>query len=169
MDAIEAILTRRSIRQYTNQAVPEGTVNQLLKAAMYAPSASNRRSWHFVVITDRRKLDTVPTFHPYSAMVKQAPLAILVCGDERLEERTAYCLQNCSAAAQNILLAAHALGLGAVWLGVYPNKERVEGMRRLVGVPDHVIPMALIVIGYPAEKPISPDRYDPTRVHYNHW
>jgi nitroreductase len=169
MDAIEAILTRRSIRQYTGQAVPEETVNQLLRAAMHAPSARNTRSWHFVVITDRRKLDAVPTFHPYAAMVKLAPLGIMVCGDERLEERTSYWLQNCSAAAQNILLAAHALGLGGVWLGVYPNKERVEGMRRLAGVPDHVVPMAFIVIGYPAETPPSPERYDSTRVHYNSW
>jgi nitroreductase len=169
MDTIEAILTRRSIRRYTERAVPPEIVESLLKAAMYAPSARNAQSWHFVVITERRLLDEVPTFHPYAAMIRQAPLAILVCGDEQLEPRAAYWVENCSAATQNILLAAHALGLGAVWLGVYPNEDRVDGMRRLTGVPAHVIPMALIVIGYPAERPPTPERYDPGRVHYNTW
>ncbi len=133
MDVLEAIFTRRSIRRFENRPVSPEIVEQLLKAAMYAPSARNTQSWHFVVITDRQLLDAVPTFHPYAAMIREAPLAILVCGDEQLEPRTAYWVENCSAATQNILLAAHGLGLGAVWLGIYPNSDRVEGMRRLVG------------------------------------
>ncbi len=169
MDTIEAILTRRSIRRYTERAVPPEVVEDLLKAAMYAPSARNAQPWHFVVITDRQQLDSVPTYHPYAAMIRQAPLAILVCGDEQLEPRSAFWVENCSAATQNILLAAHALGLGSVWLGVYPNQDRVDGMRRLTGVPAHVIPMALIVVGYPAEHPSTPERYDPGRVHHNTW
>lgn len=170
MDVLEAIFTRRSIRRFENRPVPSEMVEQLLKAAMYAPSARNTQSWHFVVITDRQLLDAVPTFHPYAAMTREAPLAILVCGDEQLEPRTAYWVENCSAATQNILLAAHGLGLGAVWLGIYPNTDRVEGMRRLIGnMPSHVIPMALVVIGYPAEKPAQPERYRPERVHYNRW
>ena len=169
MDAIEAILTRRSIRRFADRSVSDEMVQELLQAAMYAPSARNARSWHFVVISDRQLLDAIPGFHPYSEMVKQAPLAILVCGDEQLEQRVGYWVQNCSAAVQNILLAAHALGMGAVWLGIYPNEERVEGMRRLTGVPAHIIPAALVVVGYPAEHPVAPNRYDPSRVHYDRW
>jgi nitroreductase len=169
MDAIEAILTRRSIRKYTDRPVPDELITTLLKAAMHAPSARNTQSWHFVVLTERRLLDGVPAFHPYAAMIRQAPLAILVCGDEKLEPRTAYWVENCSAAAENILLAARALGLGSVWLGVYPNDERVAGMRQLLPLPEHVIPMALIVVGYAVEEPPTPQRYDPGRVHHNTW
>ena len=169
MDAIEAILTRRSIRQFTAQPVTDEAVRELLRAAMYAPSARNSRSWHFVVIADRQLLDAVPNFHPYSSMIRQAPLAILVCGDDKIEPRSAYWVENCSAATQNILLAAHAMGLGSVWLGIYPNDDRVEGMRRLTHVPEHVIPMALIVVGYPAERLTTPERYDAGRVHSNTW
>jgi len=169
MDVLEAILTRRSIRKYLDRPVPDEMVHTLLRAAMYAPSARNTRSWHFVVITERQLLDAVPTFHPYARMITQAPLAILVCGDEHLEPRTAYWVENCSAATQNMLLAAHALGLGSVWLGIYPNEDRVSGVRRLVPMPEHILPMALVVVGYPAETPGTPERYDPSRVHYNAW
>jgi nitroreductase len=169
MDALEAILTRRSIRKYTDRPVGDELIHTLLRAAMYAPSARNTRSWHFVVITERRLLDAVPAFHPYARMITQAPLAILVCGDEQLEPRTAYWVENCSAATQNILLAAHALGLGSVWLGIYPNDDRVAGVRRLISLPEHVIPMSLVVVGYPAEVPTTGERYDPTRVHRNAW
>lgn len=169
MDALEAILTRRSIRKYLDRPVPDDLVQTLLRAAMYAPSARNTRSWHFVVLTDRRLLDAVPAFHPYARMITQAPLAILVCGDEQMEPRTAYWVENCSAATQNILLAAHALGLGSVWLGIYPNDDRVAGVRRLISLPEHVIPMSLVVVGYTTEAPSTPERYDPSRIHYNTW
>lgn len=169
MDALEAILTRRSIRQFTDQAVSEAVVEDLLRAAMSAPSAGNQQPWQFVVITDRQILDAIPNIHPYSAMLKQAPLAILVCGDEELETHKGYWVQDCSAATQNLLLAAHARGLGAVWLGIYPRMERVTGLRKLLGLPEHVIPLALVAIGHPAEHLPPAERYNAVRVHRNRW
>ena len=152
MDAIEAILTRRSIRRYTSQGVPESAVRQVLEAAMSAPSAGNEQPWHFVVISDRRILDEIPGFHPYAEMLKEASVAILVCGDLRLEKYRDHWVQDCSAATQNILLAAHAMGLGAVWVGLYPSEDRVARIRKLVNLPSHVVPLCLVPIGYPAEQ-----------------
>ena len=169
MDATEAIRTRRSIRQYADEPVSEDLTHQLLEAAMMAPSAGNEQPWHFVVIRDRALLDEIPSFHPYSSMLRQAPLAILICGDETLEKYKGYWVQDCSAATQNLLLEVHARGLGAVWLGVHPIDERVDGMRKLLGMPDHVIPFALISIGWPAEETGSEDRFDETRVHQDRW
>ncbi len=169
MDAMEAIMTRRSIRRYTGTPVPEALITQLLEAAMAAPSAGNQQPWQFVVIDDRELLDAIPELHPYSQMLKEAPLAILVCGDTRLARHSGYWVQDCSAATQNLLVAARALGLGSVWLGCYPNEERVAGLRRLLGLPDEVIPMALIALGYPAEEKGAAQRYNPERVHHNTW
>jgi nitroreductase len=169
MDTLETILTRRSIRQFTAQPVPDSVLEGLLRAGMSAPSAGNQQPWHFVVITDRQTLDTVPSIHPHSAMLKQAPLAILVCGDDWLETNKGYWVQDCSAATQNILLAVHASGLGGVWLGIYPRQERVEAFRRLLGLPQHVTPLSLIAVGYPAERVPPADRYDTSRVHHNKW
>ena len=169
MDAMEAILTRRSVRKYTSQTVSDDLVKKLLEAAMAAPSAGNEQPWHFVVITDRAALDEIPKFHEYSQMLKEAPAAILVCGDETLEKYQGYWVQDCSAATENLLLAAHALGLGAVWLGVYPIEERVDATRVLLNLPAHVIPFAIIALGYPAEPTGPADRYDSSRVRHNTW
>lgn len=169
VDAIEAILTRRSIRRYTPQQVSEETVRQLLQAAMSAPSAGNQQPWQFVVITERRLLDEIPRFHPFAAMLKEASVAIMVCGDLRLEKNKGYWVQDCSAATQNLLLAAHAKGLGAVWLGVYPREDRVVNARKLLGLPESVVPLCLVPLGYPAERIPSTERYDASRVHSNTW
>jgi nitroreductase len=169
VDAIEAILTRRSIRRYTPQQVSEETVRQLLQAAMSAPSAGNEQPWQFVVITERRLLDEIPRFHPFAAMLKEASVAIVVCGDLRLEKNKGYWVQDCSAATQNLLLAAHAKGLGAVWLGVYPREDRVVNVRKLLGLPESVVPLCLVPLGYPAERIPSTERYDPSRAHVNTW
>jgi nitroreductase len=169
VDAIEAILSRRSIRRYTPQPVPEGVVEQLLEAAMSAPSAGNEQPWQFVVITDRRTLDEIPGFHPYAEMVKEAPVAILVCGDLRLEKYKDHWVQDCSAATQNLLLAAHAKGLGAVWVGIYPTEERILRVRKLLGLLRHVVPLCLVPVGHPAERVPREERYDGSRVHQNRW
>jgi len=169
MDAMRAILTRRSIRKYTAQPVPDAVVTDLLKAAMSAPSASNQQPWQFVVINDRQVLDEIPDIHAHSKMLKEAALAVLVCGDQRLEKSKGFWVQDCSAATQNLLLAAHATGLGAVWLGIYPREERVADFQKKFGLPEGVIPLALISIGYPAEEKPPSNRYDPARVHYNRW
>jgi len=167
MEAMQAILTRRSIRRYTSETISEGMIKALLTAAMSAPAAHNERPWSFVVIQDRAVLDQVPAFHPYAAMLSQAPLAIAVCGDSQAQP--GYWILDCAAATENLLIAAHALGLGAVWLGIYPREERIQGLRQLLGLPDRIIPLSLIALGYPAEIKPAVDRFDPQRVHYNHW
>ncbi len=169
METLEAIRTRRSIRQYLDRPVPEDVLQQVLSAAMYAPSACNQQPWQFLVLEDRKLLREVPKIHPYAAMAVQAPLAILVCGDTSLEEVPGSWVIDCSAAVQNLLLAAHALGLGAVWCGVYPQQDRVEGFRRLLGLPTHVIPHSLVPLGYPAEQPAQEERYRADRIHHNGW
>jgi nitroreductase len=169
MDALEAILTRRSVRKYDSRPVADELVTELLRAAMAAPSAGNQQPWHFIVVRDRALLDGIADFHPYGAMTRQAALAIVVCADLRLEQRPGFWVQDCSAATQNLLLAAHARGLGAVWLGVHPRPERVEATRALFSLPEHVVPLAIVPLGYPAETPSPTDRYDPRRVHLDRW
>jgi nitroreductase len=169
METIEAILTRRSIRKYTDQVVPDEMVTRLLKAAMAAPSAGNEQAWQFIVIRDRGLLDAIPKFHPYSAMLKYASVGIIICGDLSLEKFKGCWVQDCSAATQNLLLAATATGLGAVWTAVYPMEDRVAGVRQLLNLPDHVIPLSLVPIGYPAEQPAKADRFKAERVHKDRW
>jgi len=169
MDTIEAIMTRRSIRKYTGDRVPAEVVEQLLRAGMAAPSAANEQPWHFVVITERKTLVQVPTFHPHAHMVKEAALAILVCNDSDLELTKGRGVLDCSAATQNILLAAHDLGLGAVWVGIFPVEERMNGMRKLLNMPTRIVPISLVSIGYTDERPRMEDRFKPERVHYEHW
>lgn len=167
MEAIEAIHTRRSIRKYTDRPVPRELVNELLRAAMCAPSAVNAQTWVFIVIDDRKLLDEIPKFSPYASMCREAPLAILVCGDTTLEKAPGFWVQDCSAATQNLLLAAHAVGLGAVWTGIYPREDRVESFRKAFGLPNHVIPLGLVPIGYPAQRPVLQDRYRVEKVYCN--
>jgi nitroreductase len=169
MEAMEAILTRRSIRKYTAQSVSEGLVTEILEAAMAAPSAGNEQPWQFIVLRDRQTMDEVPRLHSHSQMIREASVAILVCGDQTLEKYSGFWVQDCSAATENLLLAAHAKGLGAVWLGVYPREDRVTGLRELLGLPEHVVPFALIPLGYPAESKLPAQRYDASRVHLEHW
>lgn len=170
MDALEALCSRRSIRKYRSEPIPDRMVHEILEAAMSAPSAGNEQPWHFVIVSDRRILNEVPAIHPYAKMTHEAPLAVLVCGDLQLEKHRGYWVQDCSAATVNLLLAAHARGLGAVCPGVYPREDRVKGFRKLFSLPDHVVPFSLIPLGYPAEtKPPRPDRYNALRIHYNRW
>jgi nitroreductase len=169
MDALEAIRTRRSIRQYLPRPVPDEVVTGILRAAMSAPSAGNQQPWEFVVITDPAVREAIPAFHPYAAMLRQAPMAILVCGNQRRESYKGYWVQDCAAATENLLLAAHASGLGAVWVAIYPQEDRVAKLRALLGLPGHVTPLALVPLGYPAEQPPSPDRFDSARIHRERW
>ena len=170
MDAMQSLFSRRSIRKYTSAAVSEEAVRKILEAAMSAPSAGNQQPWHFVVIDDRKTLDQIPSIHPHSLMCREAHIAILVCGDPSLEKHVGYWVQDCAAATENLLLAVHAKGLGGVWVGVYPREDRVIGLRKLLSIPEHVIPFAVIPIGHPAEqKPPRPDRYNEARVHKNAW
>jgi nitroreductase len=165
---MDFIMTRRSIRQYTDRPVPEELVTQLLRAAMAAPSAKNQQPWHFVVVRDRELLEAIAQSTPYSGMTRGAQLAIVICAapDER---DPGYWPQDCSAATENLLIAANAMGLGAVWLGYYPLPERVESMREILGAPENIVPFSVVPIGYPAEHPAPADRYDAQRVHLDRW
>ncbi|GAB4302495.1 MAG: nitroreductase family protein [Marinilabiliales bacterium] len=169
MDTLKAIFERRSIRKYKSTPVEEEKINMLLKAGMYAPSARNQQPWHFIVIDDRKILNDLATIHPYAKMLLEAPLAILVCSDDTLEETKGYQAVDCSAATQNILLAAHDLGLGSVWLGVYPREQRMNDIKNLFALPKHIHPISLIAIGYPDETKEVPDRFHPERIHINKW
>jgi nitroreductase len=166
---IDAILNRRSIRKYSGESVNKSDINLLLTAAMYAPSARNEQPWHFIVIDDHDLLIQIRNVHPYASMLSGAALAILVCGDENLELSKGYWSVDCAAATQNILLAAQALRLGAVWLGVYPRQERQSAIREIFGLPSHVQPFSLISIGHPAEEKGVPDRFREDRIRWNEW
>ncbi len=169
MDTLSAIFSRRSVRIYTPKPVPHDTVTDIVRAAMYAPSAGNERPWHFVIMTDRALLDEIPKFHPYAAMLKHASTAVLVCGDVTLERHKGYWVLDCAAATQTMLLAAHAKGLGSVWCGVYPAEDRVENFRKLLKLPDHIVPFSLIPLGFPAEEKKPMERFDAARIHDNWW
>jgi nitroreductase len=167
MDALEAIYTRRSIRSYTDEPVSDEDLTTILEAGMNAPSANNAQPWHFIIVKDRAKLNSIMEVHPYSRMLAQAPLAILVCGDTIIS--SSFWAQDCSAATENILLAAKALNLGSVWMGVYPNEQRLASIKALFNIPTHIEPLNVIAIGHPAEDKGRVDRYQPIRIHTNSW
>ena len=169
MDALQAIFSRRSIRKFTPRPVAEDQIEILMKAASVAPSAGDQRPWHFVVVTDTAILRKLSAAMPKCEMLDTATLGILVCGDESLEKIPGYWVQDCSACAENILLAAHALGLGAVWIAVHPIPDRFNPCRELLKVPENILPFALIAAGHPDEKLPGEDRLDPARIHNNVW
>ena len=168
MDTMQAILTRRSIRKYTEQPVSDEVIKELMEAAMHAPSAGNRQPWCFVVINDRKIMNEITTYAIYSQMLKEAAAAIFVCCDLDWGQ-IGFGVEDCSAATQNILLAAHAGGLGAVWIGIYPAETLVTATRKLLNLPEQIVPVSLISIGYPAEQKPQAERYQADRVHYNQW
>lgn len=167
MDALEAIMTRRSVREYTGRPVPPGIARQLLAAAMQAPYAGSVESRHFIVIDDPHILGAIPAISPYAEVRAPAPLAILVCAE--FAGRAELTVQGSAAAVENILIAAHALGLGAVWTTVYPDPDRMLGFTNLFSLPEEIAPFALVTVGYPAARPPPVDRYREERVHRNAW
>jgi nitroreductase len=166
---LDNILTRRSIRKFIDKPVSDKDIESILRAAMASPSAGNLQPWEFLVINDREILDKVPELHPYAKMAAETPVAIVVYCDTSKKVREGFWIQDCSAASQNILLAAHALGLGAVWCGIYPNEERTKVFQELLKMPEYVYPVNIIPIGHPAEKKEPSDRYTEERIRYNNW
>ena len=169
MDALDAIFNRRSIRQYTPQPISNEIIEKLLKAGMYAPSAVNKQPWEFIIFRDRETMQRIVEVHPNSSMLIRANVAILVCWDEQRQHDTGYGPVDCSAATQNILLAAHALGLGAVWVGIYPRQQRMEAVQRIFNLPGHIHGFSIISLGFPAEKKAMPHRYDKSKIHLEKW
>ncbi len=168
---LQSIFSRRSVRDYQAKEVDDRLVSDLLEAAMAAPSAVAKDPWEFIVVRDREMLGQIVTGLPNGKMLADAALGIVVCGDlQRAHDgQLSYLLQDCSAAIENLLLAANILGLGACWLGVHPRPERVAHVRSLLHVPEHVIPVSIMSIGWPAESPPARTRYHDTAVHYDQW
>ena len=169
MEIIEALFTRRSVRNFDYRPVPQESIDLMLKAAMHAPSARNRQPWQYLVITEREILRKIPDVHPFAAMTPEASLAVVVCADETILPDPRRWGIDCAAATQNLLLAAHGLGLGAVWCGVYPDDNRQRELKNLLKLPDTIHPFSLVPIGYPAEPLPVVNRYLPERIHFNHW
>jgi len=169
MDVTKAIQSRRSIRKYTEEPVSGDDIEALLTAAMHAPSAENEQLWHFVIIQDRKTLEAISRLSPTAPMAKHAPLAIAVCADKSLEKFPGLWVLDCSAATENILLAATARELGAVWTAVYPFEDRMNGVKKLLKLPDEVIPLCVIPVGHPAETPAPVDRFNPSCIHHDTW
>ena len=165
-ERLEVLFARRSIRKYTDQPISEADLKSLLEAGMAAPSASNRKPWHFVVTADRAKLKALADGHPYGKMLPSAAAAIAVCGDPSI---SGWWVQDCSAATENILIAAAGLGLGAVWLGCYSIPEREQLVRDTLGIPQEMGVLNLISVGHPDEAKEPRTQYDPARVHKDAW
>lgn len=168
---IENIMTRTSIRQFTDQPIAKDTLDLVVKAGMAAPSAVNAQPWAFVIVTEREILDSLNVIKPYFNL-KTATAAIVVCGDMKKAMEgigQEYWIQDCSAASENILLAAHAYGLGAVWCGVYPNPDIVDAVKSTLDLPENIIPLNIITMGYPAETPEPKDKFKTDNIHYQKW
>ena len=167
--AIENIMTRTSIRQYKDQPVEQEKIDIMLKAAMAAPTAVNLQPWHFIVIDDKKTIDLLSGKQPTNA-----PLLIAVCGDtdkttmpDGKGKLPDFWIQDVSAATENLLLAAHAQGLGAVWTGVYPIMERTAEVANVLNCPKNIIPLAVVRIGYPDEAPEPKDKFKEENISYN--
>ena len=169
--ALQFIFGRRSIRAYAPGDVSEAVVTQLLQAAMAAPSAGAKDPWRFVVIREPATLAAIAAALPFGKMLATASLGIVVCGDLEAahDGQLSYLLQDCAAATENLLLAAHALGLGACWLGVHPREDRVWKLGELLSLPASVIPMACVAIGHPGETKAPRTRFNPACVHREKW
>lgn len=161
--AIENILTRRSIRSYTDQDVEPGKIEAILEAGMAAPSGKNGQPWDFIVLTRREILDEMAERLPYAKMLREARVAIAVCADRT---KSPYWYVDCSAAAENILLAAHALGLGAVWTATYPYRDRMDVVKELCGLPGSYDSLCVIPVGYPAREARPKDNFDAGKIHH---
>ncbi len=169
-------MTRKSIRKYSNKEVSESELKIILECAMQAPSAVNEQPWEFIVVREKSLLEKLSKVTLYSGMIKTSSVAIVICINEKKENvwgKTFYgkgfSIQDCSAAAQNILLSAHAQGLGAVWVGAYPSEKIVSTIREIFDIPKHITPLCIIPIGYPKEKLKAEKRYKEERVHKEKW
>jgi nitroreductase len=166
-ELLDVMYSRRSIRAFTDESVSDEQVEAMLKAGMAAPSAMNLHPWHFVVVRKRKKLDALADVHKYAYMLAKAPLAIVVCGDQEISSK--HWVEDTCAATQNVLLAATAVGLGGVWVSIYPKKKHQSAVRELLDIPDHIGVLCVLAIGHPAEKRKARTQYDVDRVHQEEW
>lgn len=169
MDLFDAIFSRRSIRKYKPGKIKEADINEIIKAGMYAPSAVNKQPWHFVVFRNPKSIEQIMEIHPNASMLQNADLGILVCTDTELQHDEGYGSIDCAAATQNMLLAAHALGLGACWIGVKPREQRVERLNEIFNLPQEIEAFAVIALGHPGEQKEKPQRFRQERIHQEIW
>lgn len=169
--ALNSIFARRSVREYTNKEVPDDMVRDMLEAGMAAPSAVAKDPWHFIVVRDKKMLGKIADGLPNGQMLRNAGIGIVVCGDigKAHDGQESYMIQDCSAAIENILLAAGMLGLGACWLGVHPRVDRINHIRKLFTLSANIVPLAAISVGWPSAHPKARTRYDETAVHRERW
>lgn len=169
MNILDTIMTRRSIRRFTGQVISDENLEKILKAGFQAPSAHNTEPRDFVVVKEESILNEISEFHKYAKMLPGAGCGIIVCGDKTKQEELGYLIADCSASIENMLLAAHGLGLGAVWCGVYPVSDYVENMSKTLNLPDHIIPVGMVVVGEKDQEAKFIDRFDSESVHYDKW
>lgn len=169
MELFEAIYTRRSIRRYSAKKIENNLVDKIIYAGMYAPSAVNKQPWHFIIFENKETCKAIIQVHQNASMLNEADKTILICYDENLQHDEGFGPIDCSASVQNMLLAANALDLGACWIGIYPRKERIHHLKKIFGLPGHIVPFALISLGYPAENKTTPDRIKTDRIRQEHW
>lgn len=170
--ALECIMTRTSVRNYTDRQVDDSTITRILRAGMAAPTAANQQPWHFVVVTEQSLKDSITAAFEYTKMVKHCSFAVVVCGDmDNLfkgdNPEGGFWVEDCSAASENMLLAAHALGVGGVWCGIYPLKDREERLRSILHLPSNLTPLNVMAFGYPALPSTPKDKWAPSKIHYN--
>lgn len=164
MELLKGIITRRSIRKYRDKEIEEEKILKIVEAGMYAPSSRNRRPWFFIVIKNKNILKEIADFHPYAKMLYRAPVAILVCGNKDLQEVEGYIALDCAASTQNMLLAASGLGIGSCWIGIYPRKERMDFIKKLLKLEENLIPISLISLGWPDEEKEVPERFEKEKI-----
>ncbi|NHJ14155.1 MAG: nitroreductase family protein [Candidatus Thorarchaeota archaeon] len=171
MNVQDAILARRSIREFRSDALPSNTIDSLLRAAMAAPSAGNQRPWQFIVVTKREGIDAIIEAYPYAKMIRSVPAAIVVCFDKALEKYEGYWTMDCAAAVENILIATTGMGLGSLWLSVYPEEEyhNMAILHEKLNIPTNVIPFCIVPVGYAAKEPETRDRFESLKIHYEKW
>lgn len=166
-EIIDILLSRRSIRQFTPEPVDCETLILLLKAAMAAPTACNSQPWEFIIVTEQERLDLIRSKIPFARY--NAPAAIVVCGSPGIANNSAareHWVQDCSAATENILIASAGMGLGAVWIGVYPYPSKIKPLAEALDIPEHVIPLSMVLVGHPAERKEPRTQYDEHKVHW---
>lgn len=169
MDIFEALLTRRSIRKYTDEKIGDEDLHKILDAAMHAPSARNEQPWHFVVVRDPAIREVLSKTTPYTHMAADAPVVIVVCGDLDQDKAEGMWVQDCAAATENLMLAARGLNIGTVWCGVHPVGNREEHVRKALNLPEKIIPFNLVCMGHPAQDFRREERFNKDRVHCDRW
>lgn len=167
METFNAIFARRSIRKYQNKTLEAEKLTKILEAAMSAPTARNKQPWRFITVQSEESKNKIMNAHPYSLMLRTAPCVVIVCADTN--EATDFFQQDCASAIQNMLLSATDLGLGSVWLGVYPNKARAEGISKAFNLPKNIIPVGIVVLGYADETKGRENRFDAGKIHKETW